>query len=264
MTGITIRDPELNSGWLKLSFYHNRHNNRSSSRKKVAVFGDLSTKPLYQLTSFDLRIFNEELLIGRADSLEDLLVDIHHLIGMNKSTRIDKYMSSNRTSPGILFESEDQYAILCELLSISECISGNDSNRESIDIKCIKRKLHRIARDLSSLESQNFSSTENIVIENESLSSFWEDERWTRSHTCRNEWIIRKSKYGTPRSKSKWWSHLDICHETFDITDSSGGSIISKELKKSARFEECRVIYIFAKWCNNLTSRIDRRKSKCW
>ena len=84
-----------------LSLYNNRHHYWSTTREQIAVLGDLTTESLDELTSLDLGILDDQLLICLSDSLQYLLVDIHHLIRMDESTRIDENMTRDRTSSSI-------------------------------------------------------------------------------------------------------------------------------------------------------------------
>jgi hypothetical protein len=70
----------------RLALDNHRHDDRSTSSEEVAVLGDLTTQRLDECPSLDTLILEDELLIGRTDSLEDLLVDRHHLMRMDEST----------------------------------------------------------------------------------------------------------------------------------------------------------------------------------
>ena len=134
-----MEDPETISGWYRnhLSLYHNRHHYWSTTSEKVAILGNLTTQSLYQLPSFNLWIFCEKFFITCSNSFEYFFVYIHHFIGMNKSSRINKNMPCNSASSRIFFESKYQYSIFSKLFSISKSVSRNNSDRKTIYKKCI-------------------------------------------------------------------------------------------------------------------------------
>jgi uncharacterized protein YjbK len=69
-----------------LALDNHRHDDRSPSGEEIAVLGNLTTQRLDECTSLDTLVLEDELLIGCTDSLEDLLVNCHHLMGMDEST----------------------------------------------------------------------------------------------------------------------------------------------------------------------------------
>ena len=177
-----------------LSLYHNWHHHWCTTGQKITILGDLTTKSLNEFSSFNLWIFCENLLVCRSDSLEYLLVDIHHLIRMNESARINKDMTSDRTSPTIFFESENKYSILSKLFSITKCITSNNSNRETIDKKRIESKLHSITRYCRSLNREHFTSNKCLRTEHKTIRSDLANMRDGTTEICRYKRYMSKSK----------------------------------------------------------------------
>ncbi len=181
---------------------------------------------------------------------------------MDESTRIDENMTRDGTSPSILLKSEDEYPALSKLISISECISGNHSDRESIDEKYIESEPHRVASDHSSLEREYLTRDERLRSNRESIGCRCDHSRNRGAEIRRREWYMSKSNSRGTRAKPKMWGEVDISSDTLDIANSTSTRTISKELKKSARLEEYSIGDTIAKRCNNISCRIYRRKSK--
>lgn len=84
-------------------------------------------------------------------------MNTHHLIRMNKSSGVNKNMSSDRTYTRIFFKRKCQDSIFSELFTIWECISSHYSDGTPIDIKGVKCEFELVFCELPSFERKNFS-----------------------------------------------------------------------------------------------------------
>lgn len=147
----------------ELPFDNNRHDHRSSTRQKVTVFCNLTTKYLNEFSPFDTRICEDRLFIGVTDSFEDFLMDAHHLMGVNESTGIDKNMSDNGSSLHIFFNYKRQHSIFCQFFSILEDISCLKSNRIFVEKESIKSKAKGMFRRSSFFEFDNLPYFDGLI-----------------------------------------------------------------------------------------------------
>ncbi len=128
----------------RLALDNNRHNYRSTSCDKIAVFCEFASEVLYQLTSFYARILDDWLFIYMANPFEYLFMDIHHLIRMNEPSRIDKYVPNDSSCMSIFLENKGEDSIFSKFLAILKCIACNHADRLLITIKSIKCEFERI------------------------------------------------------------------------------------------------------------------------
>lgn len=179
---------------IPLPFYNDWHHDRSTAGDEVAVFGDLTSKCLDELGTFDARIGKNSLLIGMPDSLQYFLVYHHHLLRMYESTRINKNMSDDRSTSSIFFENEGEDSISSEHFSIWECIASNDTDRIFIVIESVEGEAKGVLHDWFLREENNLTHLDrNIFTRSEDeFASFNYTYRYIR---C--EWFSWWRKWNT-------------------------------------------------------------------
>ncbi len=243
---------------LYLPFYNHWHHDRGSPGYEIAIFREFTTEHMNKFWSFDAIIRKYSLFIGIADSFQDLLVNCHHLMRVDESTRIDKNMSDNRSCTDIFFDDKGKYTIFSKDFTISESVSCSDADRIFIDIKCIKSKFERMFRclwlqeidDLSRNKCKCISSYKTIPgiglyecdarLSRLDYPGFWEEKS-----------IRSRRQHDTSRY---------IFEEVLPYF--SIGDTWRKKLEESTSIEKNTVFYGITNICNNFSCCIYMRESE--
>jgi len=96
---------------MKWSFDNNRHHYRCTTSQEIAIFCDFTAHTLEKFASVNFWIREDERLISRTNSFDNLLMDTHHLMCMDESARIDENMPLDTALFWIFLEGKHQNSV---------------------------------------------------------------------------------------------------------------------------------------------------------
>ena len=188
-------------------------------------------------------------------------MDAHHLIRMDESSRIDEYMSDDRSCVGIFFEYECEYSTRSELCAVLQGVSRYDTDRLLISVERIECELQSIAKDLRTHDIDDLSRTECDIFLFEAIARRCPREcrvRWSRSTLSFDRMdrvdisCISRRDRESRRSILQW-----------EIPDLTILTLRWEELEEATLIEKYCILHRIANIRDNISRTIHKRKSKC-
>ena len=188
-------------------------------------------------------------------------MDAHHLIRMDKSSRIDKYMSDNRSCMGIFFEDECEYSTWSKLFAILKCISSYDTDRVLIAVERIECELESIACDLRDCDIDDLSRSEYYILLLEAVAwrclreywIGWSDSARSFDHVDRVDISSSSCRDREPRRGILQCEFSDLTLITLRW----------EELEEATLVEKYWILHCIANIRDNISCRVYKWKSKC-